>query len=72
MDEQFLKFSTTFKKIDFVHLIIARSFLDKSVLKICKALPLPDLRRITLSVMVKERSTFSCFRTSNVFLWSYT
>ena len=40
-----------------MHLIIARSFLDKSVLKICKALPVPDLQRITRSVMVKERST---------------
>ena len=72
MDERFLKFSAGFWKIDFVHLIIAQSFLDKSVLKICKALPVPDLRRITRSVMVKEQSTLSCFRTSNVFLWSYT
>ena len=30
MDERFLKFSTAFKKNDFVHLIIARSFLDIS------------------------------------------
>ena len=67
MDERFLKFSTAFKKSDFVYLIIAQSFLDKSVLKICKALPVLDLRRITRSVMVKERSAFPCFRTS----WTY-
>ena len=72
MDERFLKFSTAFKKSDFVYLIIAQSFLDKSVLKICKALPVPDLRRITRSVMVEERRTSSCFRTSDVFLWPYT